>query len=288
MPVRVTIIDADVFYRPLIGTPSTNHDFFNHVIPTPGWGNVDTGPAVAFTLSTKHGLAPNSRDWLTLDDDKFTRFKNGGKRLPSGVPAGEMSKGMGAAAVRDRPDREHDVVQEGDVGPYKSGEGNLYKGNLATAVSAPPPHWTANNPPAYKTDPKPHVRQKQNRDHQNNQAALKLRGDKPSEGIAITIPQWVHMNGYTYGQKAKSGKKKNALYADKVGQSRTEWIANHPSEALFKEIYHTIRLYSESKQLTAQIVGSYRYLYKLNVTRMGYAPNSDIDAMLMYYLEQAT
>lgn len=289
MPVRVTIIDADVFYRPTAGgTPSASHDFFNDVAPTPGWGNADTGPVVAFTLSAKHALTPNSRDWLTLDDGKFVRFKNGGKRLPSGAPAGVASKGVGVATLRDRPDRDHDLVREGDVGPYKKGEGNLYKENLAQSVSAPPPHWTAHNPPDYKTDPKPHVRQRQNRDHQNNQAALARRGDDPAEGIAITIPQWIHMNGYTFGQKAKAGKLKNPVYADVAGQSRTEWIANHPSEALFKEIFHTIRLYQQSNQLTAEIVGSFRYLYKLNVSRMGYAPNADIDAMLMWYLEQST
>ncbi|MBN9659046.1 MAG: hypothetical protein J0H49_12755 [Acidobacteria bacterium] len=94
------------------------------------------------------------------------------------------------------------------------------------------------------------------------------------------------MNGYTFGHKASASKIKQRN-ADWAGQSRTQWIAAHPAEALFKEIYHSIRLYELSGQLNYEIVGSFRYLYKLNVRTMGYPPTPQLDLLIMYYLKLA-
>jgi hypothetical protein len=282
MPVAVTVVSADVYYRPTAGTESVNHDIVD-ILPMLHSNPFPDSPVMDFQLSHKHMLDVKVAAWHVLSDPDFTRFKNGGKRLPSGVPADDMSKTVGAVS-RDRPDREKSPVLEGDVGPYKKGDGNLYKANLTPATSTRPAHWTPNNPPQYKTDPALHVQQQQNRDHQNNQAALKSRGVNPAEGTAITIPQWIHMNGYTFGAKAKPGHPKSPANADKPGQSRTQWIAANPSAALFKEIYHTIRLYQLSGQLTYEIVGSYRYLYKLNVKNLKYDTTDDLDNLIMYYL----
>lgn len=283
MPVRVAIIAADVFYRPTMGgTMSKKHDFYKNTgSHFPSWGAADDGPALAFQISQKHDINGTAKEWLTLSEVDFRRFKNGGKRLPS-----KAEKEVGTVS-RLRENREKQQVQEGDVGPYKKGSGNLYKANLAPAVSTRPADWVAGAPAEYKTDPVAHVQQQQNRDHQNNQAALKLRGIDPGAGNAITIPQWIHMNGYTFGAKAKPDKMKNPAKATAPKQSRTAWIAAHPSAALFKEIYHTIRLYHLSDQLTFEIMGSYRYLYKLNVTKLGYPWSVDLDNLLMHYLALA-
>jgi hypothetical protein len=281
MSVQVSVYKADVYYRPAgAGTKSGTHDLFTIA---PGAQHAATGATAAFHLSQTHNIHGSAAAWLLLTDDAFAKFKNGGKRLPSGVHAGFTHKSVGAVD-RDRPDREKTIVREGDVGPYKKGDGHLYKANLALATSVRPASWTAGNPPEYQTDPKAHVQQRQNRDHQNNQAALEERGDDPKEGIAITLPQWVHMNGYTFGNKAKPGKLKNPAKATAPNQSRTQWIAANPSPALFKEIYHSIRLYQKSNQLTYEIVGSFRYLYKLSVSEQGYTATVDLDRLIMHYL----
>ena len=281
MSVFVMIQKADVYYQPSQpgSSPSNKHALaFNGPVPAAA-----AGPPSQLQLSIKHNITVGVHQWLQLTEADFVRFKNGGKRMPSKTPK-VVIDAANQAMSRARSDRTKHPIVEGDVGPYKKGDGNLYKAKLAPAVNPVPAAWSAGNPPQYRTDPKHPM--DQNRDHQNNQAALKLRGADPASGSAIAIPQWIHMNGYTFGNKAKptTVKKRNP---DFVGQSRTEWIAKHPSQGLFKEIYHTIRLYKLAGYLTYEIVGSFRYLYKLNVKSMGYAPTPDLDGLLMHYLSQA-
>lgn len=280
MDVLVKIFGANVHYLPrnANSTTSKNHP----LLLGPGLAP-DTGPIHPLQLSIKHNISVALHEWLPLSADAFGRFKNGGKRMPSPAPK-VVFDAANDGTPRDRPDRTFDPIEEGDVGPYKKGDGNLYKAKLTKAKTSPPAGWSASNPPQYRTQPKHPM--DQNRDHQNNQAALKLRGADPNEGSAITLPQWIHMNGYTFGHKASATtlKKRNP---DFVGQSRTQWISQNPSQALFKEIYHSIRLYDLAGHLTYEIVGSFRYLYKLNVKSMGYAPTEDLDKLLMFYLERA-
>ena len=95
------------------------------------------------------------------------------------------------------------------------------------------------------------------------------------------------MNGYTFGSKA-SERKEKGRNPDFAGQTRTKWISSHPSEAFFKEIYQTLRFYADSQKLSYDIVGSYRYLYKLNVGTRDYAPTTMLDNLIMHYLNLAT
>jgi hypothetical protein len=240
---------------------------------------------VNFQLSAKHGVSGQAAQWISLTEANFVRFKNGGKRLPS-KSVKTVIDGGGGVSGRSRVNREKDLVREGDVGPYKRGEGHLYKSTLAPAVSAKPAHWSVGapgTPDYYETDPAPHVQMRQNRDHQNNQLSLSMRGVNPSDGIAITIPQWVHMNGYTFGAKANKPK----VVPQGGPQTRSGWIAHNPSAALFKEMYQELRFYSDAGLLSFEIVGSFRYLYALNVKQMGYQPTLQLDQLLMHYLAAA-
>jgi hypothetical protein len=298
MSVIVCVKNSNIFYYPAKGTRSTNHDYFPPPLERPvetliswaSWYAPDWAiPVTTFDLSLKHNLQGSAPRWIWLTGEQFERFKNGGKRLPSRDPTKTVSDEAGNPRKRKRDDRSNDIVEEGDVGPYKAGPGNLYKRNLATATTSRPAAWApgaAGTPAYYETDPKPHVQMQMNRDHQNNQASLKKRRIDPRLGAAIAIPQWIHMNGYTFGSKAKATKLKRRN-PDFAGQSRTEWIAAHPSEALFKEIYQTLRFYADANELTYEIVGSFRYLYKFNVKNMGYAPTPELDNLIMHYLNLA-
>lgn len=285
MPVLVTVQKANVYYRPANGTFSKNHDFFTVVAASPA--GLGAAPVTAFTLSNKHHQVGAAPTWVELQEEAFVRFKNGGKRLPTGHKKPTTGKGVVDATmvhhVRTRTSRENDVVKEGDVGPYKAGAGHLYRNRLAPGTSTRPAGWApgaAGTPAYYETDPAPHVQQQQNRDHMNNQKSLEERGLDPKRGIAVTIPQWIHMNGYTWGDKATRSKKSTGL-------TRSEWIALNPEPALFKEMYQELRLYADSGQLSYEIVGSYRYLYKLSVESTHYTPSSSLDNLIMHYLNFA-
>jgi hypothetical protein len=288
MAVVVRVRDANVFYHPSNpgGTESKNHKFMS----LPGQTHIPDAttpiPISTFTLSSKHNRIGISVEWLFLDDDAFRRFKNGGKRLPPKDDAKLVVHDGGVALSRKRKDRERDTVVEGDVGPYAAGPGNLKKAKLDVAINDKPISWSvggAGAPAYFETDPSHPTAL--NRDHQNNQRSLSLRGDDPSRGVSIAIPQWVHMNGYTFGAKAKDSKKKGRN-PDFPGQSRSEWISAHPSEALFKEIYQSIRAYADGRILTYEIVGSFRYMYKLAVGN-GYQASSNLDDLIMHYLKLA-
>ncbi|ADW68380.1 hypothetical protein [Granulicella tundricola] len=283
MSVTVLIKDANVYYLCKNGgDASTNHD----LLALPGMAAVDfTGMAAltTFTISTKRSVVGSAAEWLNVSDDAFLRFKNGGKRLPSETEKLVVHDG-GVALKRQRLDRESKPVMEGDVGPYARGAGNLKKGNLTTATNSKPTAWavgTAGTPAYFETDPS-HPNDL-NRDHQNNAASLKKRKRDDRDGMTIAIPQWIHMNGYTFGNKAKAGKIKKGTTL-----SRTEWISQNPSPAFFKEVYQTIRFYADSGNLTYETVGSYRYLYKRNTQLGTCSATSDLDQLFMHYLGLAT
>lgn len=125
-----------------------------------------------------------------------------------------------------------------------------------------------------------------NRDHMNNQAALLSRGDNPSRGLAMAIPQWVHMNGYTFGDAAKPHTTKS--HGPNAGMPRTMWISLNPSLGLFKEFMHELRVYHEAGHLDCEVVGSYRYMYRKHVALHGAThTNPQIAKLLMMYLHFA-
>ncbi|WP_156966112.1 hypothetical protein [Paraburkholderia bannensis] len=299
MDVIVCIKNSNIYYYPVKGTRSSNYDYFppplesyiDILISSKSWYAPERAiPATRFEISSKHNVQGEAPNWIWLSAEDFVRFKNGGKRLPSRNPNKAVTDKAGNSKKRARDDRNDDPVEEGDVGPYATGSGNLKRRKLSAATTSRPATWVpggAGTPAYYETDPKPHVQMQMNRDHQNNQNALKKRRLSPAEGGAIAIPQWIHMNGYTFGNKAKDTKKKKNN-PDFVGQSRSEWIAAHPSEALFKEIYQTLRFYADAGKLTYEIVGSFRYLYKYNVKNMGYAATLELDRLIMHYLNLAT
>jgi hypothetical protein len=289
MAVLVRIHNATVYYHlsNASGTASKHHPF----LPIPGLPGQTTVPddmtpvpITTFTLSRKHGVTGVACEWLSLSDNDFSRFKNGGKRLPSRGDEKLLVHDGGVATSRKRKNRDDEEVQEGDVGPYGAGPGNLKRRKLVKATSVKPAHWqpgAANTPAFYETDPShPHDL---NRDHQNNFKSLSLRANPISQndGVAIAIPQYIHTNGYTFGNKAKDTTLK------KTGESRSQWIADNPSAGMFKEMHQTIRFYAESDQLTYEIVGSYRYLYKLSVKRGQIAGTDELDNLIMHYLKLA-
>ncbi|WP_321843987.1 hypothetical protein [Paraburkholderia bannensis] len=299
MDVIVYIKNSNVYYYPAKGTRSSNYDYFpppqestiDRLIAWASWYAPEWAiPATGFEISSKHNVQGEAPSWIWLSAEDFVRFKNGGKRLPSTDPNKTVTDKAGNSWARARDDRNDELVEEGDVGPYARGDGNLKRRNLSAATTSRPATWVpggAGTPTYYETDPQAHVQMQMNRDHQNNQNALKKRGLNAADGGAIAIPQWIHMNGYTFGNKAKDTKKKKNN-PDSVGQSRSQWIAAHPSEALFKEIYQTLRFYADAGKLTYEIVGSFRYLYKYNVKNMGYAPTLELDRLIMHYLNLAT
>ena len=282
----VVVKDANVYHHATNGALSKSYDFWT-VIPKNSVGQ-GAAPAMGFTLSQRNNQFGAAPAWLRMAEEAFVRFKNGGKRLPTGYKKPSTGKGVidpsGKLYTRTRPDRSTDAVREGDVGPYKSGDGHLYKAKLAPGTSTRPAAWAAaagGAPAYYETDPAPHVQQRQNRDHMNNQKSLEERQLDPRKGIAVTIPQWIHMNGYTFGVKAVKPK------SGQPTLTRSQWISQNAEAALFKEIYQELRLYADSNQLSFEIVGSYRYLYKLSVETTHYTPTTQLDALVMHYLNLA-
>lgn len=246
---------------------------------------------------------------VSVSDEDFIALKNGGKRRPmkpGQLPPGPLPQhsirtdtyasywGFTNPSVQrfHRADRSKDFVREGDVGPYKSGAGNLGENLLPFGAK----HQMPTGGPAAFAAPDtsrgvrtiPSHPNSMNKDHMNNQAALLARGDNPAQGLAITIPQWVHMNGYTFGSHAKPGKTKGQ-HADYPGQSRTQWISAHPGLGLYKEFFHELRVYHEAGHLNCEVVGSYRYLYRLHMKggNAGTHKNPLIAKLLMFYLELA-
>lgn len=246
---------------------------------------------------------------VMLSDEDFVELKNGGKRRPmkpaqaspGPLPLHSITThswpsylGITAPSVRqfNRQDRRTDFVREGDVGPYKSGPDNLganlhpFGAQNQMPTSGPGAITAPDTSRGVRTVPS--SPNKMNKDHMNNQAALLARHDNPAQGLAITIPQWVHMNGYTFGSHAKPGKTKSRNY-DKPGQSRTEWISAHPGLGLYKEFFHELRVYHEADKLSCAVVGSYRYLYRLHMKGGNAASHKNplIAKLLMFYLELA-
>lgn len=241
---------------------------------------------------------------VNLSDDDFIALRNGGKRRPMkpkqspGAIAMHTIKtdstlsalGLAAPTVKSagRLDRRGDFVREGDVGPYKSGPDNISPklhplGAIRTMPTAGPGAFVAQDGSrGVRTIPS-HP-DKMNKDHMNNQAALLARGDNPSSGLAITIPQWVHMNGYTFGAYGAASKLKHGS-----AHSRTQWISANPGLGLYKEFFHELRVYHEAGKLDCEIVGSYRYLYRLHMKGGNAAThkNPQIAKLLMFYLELA-
>lgn len=246
---------------------------------------------------------------VSVSDEDFIALKDGGKRRPmkpAQLPPGPLPQyaiktdsvasylGFTNPTVQTfhRGDRRKDFVREGDVGPYRSGPDNLGEKLHPFGAKRPMP---TGGPAAFAVpDDSRGVRtipshpNDMNKDHMNNQAALLARGDNPAHGLAITIPQWVHMNGYTFGSHAKPGKTKGQN-ADYPGQSRTEWISAHPGLGLYKEFFHELRVYHEAGHLTCEVVGSYRYLYRLHMKGGNAATHRNplIAKLLMFYLELA-
>jgi hypothetical protein len=292
MPFNVRIIDGEIHYEPVAGTTTGWVRSAKHHLPhgyAAAWSHETfSGPNSKYLKLT---VAKNVSDLVLLTDQQFAEFKNGGKHLPRkfGKPATKpidtaynAATGTPATHVDYKRKPKGAYTQEGDVGPYKSGQGNISE-NLDTARNTLPATFVVRDElrgikriPKHPDD--------MNRDHMNNQLALKTAGENPNQGIAMAIPQWVHMNGYTWGRTATK---------PKGAGTRSSWIAANPGLGLFKEIFHELRVYHEGGALSCEVVGSYRYLYKLNLRHYhpaGYGAhmkNPRIDKLLMYYLHAA-
>jgi len=203
---------------------------------------------------------------VQLSSDDFIRFKKGGKRLPS---KSAVPKVVGKhAKSRGRPDRSTALVQIGDVGPYKTGPGSL---NYKAALSL-------------------------ERDHMNSAAAnwrrtfvLNLgpwahqglsKGQVQARGIAVAIDPSVHSQTYSY-------KWRQMLTDTPTGQKRMEWVAQFPGPGFEKELTDALSAHYAYGSLTFEMIGSYRYLYRLNVKLGAFPPSDDLDALIEAYLRVA-
>jgi len=255
--VAVSIKDSMVYYSHYskagqvsqYGHVSTNHDLNTLVVSN----------AIVFQV-----FATNS---IQLSADNFVRFKNGGKRLPSGAA---VPKGVGKKAKpRSRLDRRNDLVREGDVGPYSTGVGSL-KHNVASATLE--------------------------RDHISSDGALKYRanvlntgplsgmgysdGQIKARGIAIAIEHDIHTMGYSYGSKQKRTDTPN-------GTTRMHYVAQFPERGIYLEIEEELAAYYGAGSLSFELVGSYRYLYRLNVKNGHVTATDELDALIEAYLAVA-
>ena len=52
-------------------------------------------------------------------------------------------------------------------------------------------------------------------------------------------------------------------------------------------MYQALRFNAEASELSYEIVGSYRYFYKMNVKHNGYHPKEALDNLIMHYLNLA-
>lgn len=265
--VKVSIKDSHVYYshydktgtQSLYGHTSTNNDLQAHMNVNPVvWGAYMTNSVL-------------------MTSDNFVRFKNGGKRLPSrnpGKTTGKQAPIGGASPpkhVRTRADRRLGLVEEGDVGTYSTGHNSL-KPNIAT--------------PGLQ------------RDHINSTAAVLLRtnalnlgafagsgfsdGQIRARGLTIAISDDVHKGGYTYGGKQHS------VVPGSGGMTRVVYVATHPEDGFYNELIGELALYYGNGQLTYEIVGSYRYLYKLSVRDGHIHATDDLDGLIEAYLGVAS
>jgi hypothetical protein len=298
MPVEVTIKDGEALYRPVHGTTlgwTTKNLLGFHVhsateqLPLGGhWQKYHRTDALV-DGKLPHSVpqrVSNVETIVRLTDPQFAAFKNGGKRRPTKPgnlgPDRTIQTGLQVTPAH-RTNREKDSVREGDVGPYKAGDYHL--GHSLEQAKRMPVTPLAHDVKRGVRHPDPPDAAKMNRDHMNNQRTLVERGEDPKYGLTMAIPQWVHKNGYTWGYKAKWDKHGGAV-------SRTEWAAANGGAALFKEFFQELRTYHEAGQLDCEVVGSYRYLYRLYVKASSQSfnngmKNPEIDKLLLMYLHAA-
>ena len=309
MPFAVHINDEGILWFQVAKETSISWQDKRQVQQFPFNGQSTEVFGSTFSKYTRlQGVQKTVHDLVFLNDTQFIALKNGGKRRP--MKPGQLANPLSEHAVTthtywsswgftspnreiaSRKDRRGETVREGDVGPYKAGPDNL--GNNLDPSGARRTMPTTGAGAFIGKDKARGIRtvpsgpDAMNKDHMNNQAALIARGDKPSHGLAITIPQWVHMNGYTFGAAAKPTKAKKRNY-DSAGQSRTQWIAQHPGLGLYKEFFHELRVYHEAGKLDCEIVGSYRFLYRLHMKGPDAQnfKNPQICKLLMFYLHLA-
>ncbi|KRE88302.1 hypothetical protein ASG87_06710 [Frateuria sp. Soil773] len=255
--VAVAIKDAMVFYSHYSKIGQVNQ-----------YGNVSNNHDLnALVISNAQSFQVYATNAVQLSSDNFIRFKNGGKRLPSSAM---VPKGVGKKAKsRDRLDRTKDLVREGDVGPYSTGHGSL-KPNVASATLE--------------------------RDHLSSDGALKYRanvlntgpfsgmgysdGQIKARGIAMAIEHDIHVTGYSHGSKQKKTDTPN-------GMTRLQYVAQFPSEGLYLEIDEELAAYNGAGLLTYELVGSYRYLYRMSVKNNHVAATDDLDSLIEAYLRVA-
>lgn len=255
--VAVAIKDAMVFYSHYSKTGQVNQ-----------YGNVSTNHDLnALVISNAQSFQIYATNAVQLSSDNFIRFKNGGKRLPSSAM---VPKGVGKKAkLRSRLDRTHDLVREGDVGPFSTGHGSL-KPNVASATLE--------------------------RDHLSSDGALKYRanvlktgpfsgkgysdGQIKARGIAMAIEHDIHAMGYSYGSKQKRTDTPN-------GSTRMHYVAQFPTAGLFLEMEEELAAYNGAGLLSYELVGSYRYLYRMNVKSGHVAADDKLDALIEAYLAVA-
>lgn len=96
----------------------------------------------------------------------------------------------------------------------------------------------------------------------------------------MAIDRATHKAGFSHGGKQQ-------LTDTPTGQTRLHWAAHNPADALYREMEDELAYLYGTGQLTFEWVGSYRYLYRLNV-KSGFIPAADaLDALIEAYLAVA-
>lgn len=184
---------------------------------------------------------------VQMSDSQFVRFKNAGRRHAS------HTKGKSAGGIsRERQDRTGDnTLHKWDVDHY----GNLTgrQGPWGNGSLTNRDHMTANS------------------SNQMRNAALPANvADShyvvKRDGLAITVSGKHHRQAsYTYGGRTKSA-------SPIPGMNRTEYGANHPTQAFQKELgemlswkfSHSVNGVNKNT-LRLEMVGAYCYMYKKSV-----------------------